>query len=216
MLDGSQHAESKVNNGRKKMSEVITFNTKDLVAGNLREEKPVKKVFDLVAETHPILKQFTPEFDFNNPPVNPNEFASTLVDTAIQHHAIGLSAPQCGFLYRVFVMGAGDNYVAFFNPIVTKFSEEQVHLAEACVSFPLLGLHITRPSWVEVEYQDYTGETKTARFEGLSARYFQHELDHMMGVCYTERCKPLALQMAQKTRYKQLKKLFKFKPITRK
>jgi hypothetical protein len=32
-----------MNNGRKKMSEVITFNTKDLVAGNLREEKPVKK-----------------------------------------------------------------------------------------------------------------------------------------------------------------------------
>ena len=191
--------------------EVITFNTKELAPGNLREQSG-GNVFELVAETDPILKQFTTEFDFSNPLVNANEFASTLVETAINYRAIGLSANQCGFPYRVFVMGANNEYVAFFNPVITKFSEEQVHLPEGCASFPLLGLHITRPSWVEVEYQDYLGNHKSARFEGLSARIFQHEFDHMMGVCYTERAKPLALQMAQKTRYKQLKKMFKFKP----
>ena len=42
------------------------------------------ETFDLVPETDPILKEVMPEFDFTNPPVNANEFASTLVETCKQ------------------------------------------------------------------------------------------------------------------------------------
>ena len=148
-----------------------------------------------------------PEFDFKNPPVNPNEFASSLVETCKHHRGYGLSANQCGFSYRVFVMGTGDDFVAFFNPEIINVSKETVHLAEGCLSFPLLGLHITRPAEIGVRYQDFNGEWKGATFSGISARCFQHELDHMNGIVYTERVKPLALEQGMKKRNKILKKV---------
>jgi peptide deformylase len=61
---------------------------------------------------------------------------------------------------------------------------------------------VERPGTILVEYQDFTGETKTAKYTGLTARCFQHELDHLNGKVYTHNVKPLALQMAMKRRSK--------------
>ena len=91
--------------------EIIRFNTED--AAKMQPVKPIiAKTFSLVKETDPILKEEIPEFDFNNLTINPNEFASTLVETCKLHKGYGLSANQCGFRHRVFVMGHGEEYVA--------------------------------------------------------------------------------------------------------
>jgi peptide deformylase len=186
------------------MSDTLIFNTDDAL-----KNEPVKikqiATFKLVAPNHPALHKVLPEFDFNNPPVNPNEFASTLVETCKLNKGIGLSANQCGFEHRVFVMGAGDEYVAFFNPKIMMASEEQEHMEEGCLSFPLLSLRITRPKEIMVEYQDFNGQIRNTKFVGISARCFQHELDHMNGIVYTNKVKPLALQMAVKKRDKAFK-----------
>ena len=123
------------------------------------------------------------------------------METCKYYKGYGLSANQCGLSYRVFVMGANEEYVAFFNPKIISTSGE-CHMIEGCLSFPLLGLRITRPQEIEVEYQDFTGATKTTKFAGITARCFQHELDHMNGVVYTMHVKPLAMQMAMKKRSK--------------
>ena len=188
------------------MSELITFNTEDA----LKKEGIVPQnipVFKLVSEDHPILREVMPEFDFSNPPVNPNEFASSLVETCKLHHGYGLSANQCGFKYRVFVMGSGDEFVAFFNPEIINISKEESHIQEGCLSFPFLGLRITRPAEIGVRYQDFNGEWKGATFTGISARCFQHELDHMNGIVYTQKVKPLALQMGMQKRNKLMRKI---------
>jgi peptide deformylase len=191
------------------MSDTIVFNTEESLKINTLPTEAVKvPVFDLVPENHSILKEVMPEFDFNNPPVNSNEFASSLVETCIKHKGYGLSANQCGFKYRVFVMGAGDNYVAFFNPKVIK-EYDTTHMIEGCLSFPLLALGVTRAAAIDVEYQDYTGAIKTAHYTGISARCFLHELDHMNGIVYTSRAKPLALQQGIKKRGKIFKKVLK-------
>jgi peptide deformylase len=188
------------------MSEIISFNTEDsLKPTATKVEKP--KTFDLVHESHLALKKVLPEFDFSNPPVNPNAFASTLVETCKLHKGYGLSANQCGFEHRVFVMGTNDDYVAFFNPEIISVSVEESHMVEGCLSFPFLGLGITRPKEVMVRYQDFNGEWKGATFSGISARCFQHELDHLNGIVYTSKTKPLALQQGLKKRDKTLKKL---------
>lgn len=174
---------------------------KDLAVPTKIEQVKIE-LFPLVPETHPALKKVLPEFDFSNPPVDPNSFASSLVETCKKHNGIGLSANQCGYEYRVFVMGSEDNFVAFFNPSITWSSEEKIRLEEGCLSFPDLFVTLERPSEIEVKYQDFTGEYKTAKFTGLTARCFQHELDHMNGIAYTHHAKPLALQMAMKKRSK--------------
>ena len=113
------------------MSDVITINTADAVS-----EQPTQiKTFDLVPADWPFLYKEVPEFDFTKPPVDPNEFASSLVETCKKFNGLGLSANQCGFHHRVFVMGSGDNYVACFNPKII-LAEEEAHLPEGCLSFP--------------------------------------------------------------------------------
>jgi peptide deformylase len=186
------------------MSEIFKYNTEELIQPKQQEIS----VFDLVPENSPILKEVLPEFDFTNPPINPNEFASKLVETCKHHNGYGLSANQCGFTHRVFVMGTGNDYVAFFNPKVIE-SIEECHIVEACLSFPLLGLRITRPKEVVVEYQDFLGTKHTTRFNGISARCFLHELDHMNGIVYTERAKPLALKFGLDKRQKTMKTFVK-------
>jgi len=167
------------------------------------------EIFDLVPETDPILRQVLPEFDFDNAPINAADFASSMVETCIKNNGYGLSANQCGFPYRMFVMGAGQEYVAFFNPVLMK-TEGEVHIKEACLSFPGLSLSITRPEKIWVKYQDYTGEWKEANYVGMSARCWLHELDHMDGIVYTMKAKPLALQSGFKKRDKVTKMMTRY------
>jgi len=187
------------------MSDIITFNTEESV--KVEQPKQQINLLKLVSENDPILREVMPEFDFNNPPVNPNLFASALVETCKHYRGYGLSANQCGYRYRVFVMGTNDDYVAFFNPEIINFSKEESHMVEGCLSFPLLGLRVTRPAEIGVRYQDFTGEWKGATFSGISARCFQHELDHMNGIVYTSKTKPMALQYGLQKRNKLMKKL---------
>jgi len=182
------------------MSEIIRFNTEQEASTSLvKEIKP----YSLVGQDNPILQEVMPEFVFDGT-VDANDLASRLVETCIQNRGIGLSANQCGLRHRVFVMGAGDDYVAFFNPKVLE-SKGEVHMLEGCLSFPLLGLRISRSEEILVEYQDFRGEKHTARFNGISARCFLHELDHMNGILYTSLAKPLAL----KSGYNKLQKTIK-------
>lgn len=186
------------------MSDVFVYNTEESV-----NQKPIQQqapILPLVGEDNPILKQVIPEFDFKNPSVDPISLASSLVETCKYYKGYGLSANQCGLSYRVFVMGANEEYVAFFNPKILSSSGE-CHMIEGCLSFPLLGLRITRPEVIEVEYQDFNGVTRTAKYTGISARCFQHELDHMNGIVYTEKCKPMALKSGVDKRNKLIKKL---------
>lgn len=184
-----------------KDDDILVFNT---------EQKPVQQqvqTFKLVDPSHPLMHTILADFDFTNPPVNPNDFASTLVETAKKHKGLGLSANQCGFPHRVFVMGANDDYIACFNPKII-LAEDETHLAEGCLSFPLLELRITRPKTITVEYQDWNGEKHTATFTGMTARIFQHELDHLNGIVYTTRVKPLALKSGMKKVEKAYRKMF--------
>lgn len=180
-------------------SDVIKISTDGFSGTTIQ---PDIEILALVDENDPVLKSKTPEFDFQNPDVDPAEFASQLVETCKIKGGFGLAAPQVGVSSRVFVMGSDDNYVAFFNPKILNSSKETSLVAEGCLSFPMLALKVERPSEIEVEYQDFNGVTRTGIFTGLSAHCFQHELDHLDGICYTERAKPMALKMGLKKRQK--------------
>ena len=185
-------------------NEILSFNTDELAKVKPTASKIEIPTFDILPEGSPILFEPTKEWDFTNPPRNANEFASSLVETCIKNRALGLSANQCGFPYKVFVAGYGDNYVAYFNPVIKNWSDEKEIGPEGCLSFPHLFLNVLRPKWIDVEYQDFNGEKHTAHFEGLTARVFFHEYDHMHGIVFTAMAKPLAL----KTGLEKRKKLF--------
>ena len=176
--------------------DIILYDTGE-VSRVTKVEKQTIKTFDLVPPGSKVLHTKLNEFDFTNPPTDPNELASTLVETCKKNNGLGLSANQCGLPYRVFVMGANEDFISCFNPKIIA-TEGEAHMAEGCLSFPLLELRVTRPKKITVEYQDWNGEKHTTSFDGLTARIFLHELDHMDGIVYTTRVKPLALQFGMK------------------
>jgi peptide deformylase len=181
------------------MDEMITINTAQPTA-----IKVVYEPYELVGEDNSILKQKMEPFDFSSE-IDPKEISNRLIQTLKNHRAYGLAANQCGLYYRVFVVGAENEYVTLFNPEITYLSEETVHLEEACLSFPFMFLNITRPKRIGVKYQDENGQYKEVQYDGLTARVVLHETDHLNGITFDEKAKPLALKNAKKSREKKIK-----------
>lgn len=141
----------------------------------------------LVDRTDPVLTTPSKEFDFKNPPFNPVEFSHALVAFMYENHGLGLAAPQVGVPYRIFAMrGNPENFVCI-NPRVVMPSEEQVVLEEGCLTWKGLFVKVKRPQHVRVRFQTPNGETRTDTFTGMSARVFQHEMDHLEGVWFFNR-----------------------------
>lgn len=173
-----------------------------LVDGQMYEYE----VYDFVDSYDSILAQKAESFNFDNPPIAPRYLAVSLIETMAKRRGIGLAANQVGLPYRVFVMGMENIAFACFNPeIVRTQGEETVH--EGCLSFPGLYLKVKRPYKIDVRYTDMNGVMQDKTFEGLTARIFQHELDHLNGVKFTSLVSSTSLDIARQKVKKNLKKL---------
>lgn len=138
----------------------------------------------LVPPNDPILTKPCDVFDFSNPPIDPIELAKDLVKTMYDSNGIGLSANQVGLPYRVFSMrGSPENFVCF-NPKLVQPSEMEVILEEGCLTYQGLLVKIKRPQHIRVRFTTPNGETLTKQFTGMTARTFQHELDHLDGIIF--------------------------------
>lgn len=151
----------------------------------------------LVPSTHPILTEELPLFDFDNPPVDPVELGNHLIEVMDKHNGIGLSANQLGMEHRVFVMRTEPRLVCF-NPVITFESEEQSVMEEGCLTYPLLYVKIRRSTWIRAKYTDVNGEIHTEKFGGITARCFQHEMDHLNGIVYLNRASKIHVDRAKR------------------
>ena len=126
-----------------------------------------------------------------------------MIEFMLANRGIGLAANQIGITKRVFVMGSNTipNFpspFAVFNPIIKEASSELVLDEEGCLSYPGLFLKVKRPSWVVAEYQDSQGTVKEIRVDGYLNKCFQHEYDHLNGVCFVDRVSQMKLQLAMR------------------
>jgi peptide deformylase len=158
-------------------------------------------ILKLVSTDNPILREEMPAFDFENPPCNPIQLVKDLTETMIANKGLGLSANQCGLKYRVFVISSNP-VIACFNPkIVDETKLNTVLMDEGCLSFPNLFLKVKRPRTIKVRFTQPNGETITQKFDGITARCFLHELDHLNGILFTSRVNTFHLE--QGMRYKK-------------
>lgn len=140
----------------------------------------------LIPADDPLLKTVLEDFDFSNPPVDPEELSTQMVEYMRECEGIGLSANQIGLPHRVFVM-EGEPAYACFNPRIIMPGEELVMLEEGCLSFIGLNVKIKRAKSIKVRFQGPDGEVYTKTFTGMTARVFQHELDHLNGIVFYSR-----------------------------
>ena len=189
------------------MSDIFTIDTEEDI---VKQKEEVVEPLPLFNEDYPMLLQKIPEYDVSRLP-NPvlGKLIKRLKMTMKLHGGIGLSANQCGVFERVFVIGANDAVWACINPKIINASPDLIRDREGCLSFPGLALNVERHSWVEAEFINEECKVVQMRFEGLTARCYQHELDHMNGIRFTNHVKPLALQMAKKQQKKLIKKIMR-------
>ena len=160
----------------------------------------------LYDDNHPMLKVAIPEYRIQLPNPLMSKLVKRLKQTKQKYGGIGLSANQCGVMERVFVIGYEETNMVCINPRIIDSSADLIKDNEGCLSFPGLYVKISRPSWLEVEYVTEEGKLVRQKIEGLTARCFAHELDHMNGVKFTEHVGPVALRLAKDKQEKRIKK----------
>jgi len=193
------------------MSEFLTIDT---ASGVVTEEiiEPLK----VFGENHPMLSVAIPEYKEAIPNPSMKNLVARLKMTMKLYNGIGLSANQCGIFQRVFVIGTEHFQIACINPKVVAKSEELSRENEGCLSFPGMFLRVERPTWVDAEFYDETGAFKQIRLEGLTAKCYLHELDHMNGVKFIDHAGPLAVQMARQKQGKLVKQIVRIQKNAKK
>ena len=101
-------------------------------------------------------------------------------DTMYKADGVGLAAPQVGLLKRIVVIDIGEGVIELINPEIISASGSQTD-DEGCLSVPGKYLPVTRPDVVEVRAVNRFGKAFTMKGEGLLARAFCHEIDHLDG-----------------------------------
>jgi peptide deformylase len=157
----------------------------------------------LVKEGDPILTQEAEHWDFINQVILAVEVEREMLEIMRASKGIGLAGNQVGLLRRVFVMQLQDGReLGCFNPWIMFGDNDKIQDDEGCLSFPNLWLKVARHNKITASYLDNTGKTCIIELEGLDARCFQHELDHLNGVTFTEYVSDLKLKMARKKQRK--------------
>jgi peptide deformylase len=147
----------------------------------------------IITSENPILRRKTKKATKITPELR--ALAKDMTETMRQAPGVGLAAPQVAQSVRLFVAeideseenpGGGKTYVVF-NPEYVYKSDEMVDGAEGCLSIPGWAGEVTRHHKVMIKGLDKSGRRIRIEAEGLLARVFQHEIDHLDGVLFTDR-----------------------------
>lgn len=134
------------------------------------------------------------------------KLALDMLETMKDAHGVGLAAPQVAVDEQMAVIDVShdpecvsflrvngeDKALADFMPIVflnpkIEGGKDKEAGEEGCLSIPELRARVTRPESIKVTYETLDGETVTVETDGLLARAFQHEIDHLNGVLFIDR-----------------------------
>ena len=153
-------------------------------------------------EDDPILKQSADPWDFDDH-VNAAVIEREMIELMKSSNGMGLAGNQVGLLRRVFVMRTTDGReFGCFNPWIMFGDNDFITGDEGCLSFTNLWLKVPRHNKITASYLDNAGKPCIIELEGLDARCFQHELDHLNGITFTEYVSDLKLTMARKKQRK--------------
>ncbi len=107
-------------------------------------------------------------------------------ETLLQSGGVGLAAPQVGILKRVVVICTSQDKVKeFINPEIIETSGNQQSV-EGCLSCPDIWGVTNRPMNAVIRALDRNGNEFTMSGEGLLAKAFCHECDHLDGILFTK------------------------------
>jgi len=163
-------------------------------------------VLPIVAYGDPVLKIKAKEITKEYP--NLETLIANMHETMHGAFGVGLAAPQIGLPIRMFLVDTSpfadddvleDNERAFLkdfkhtfiNPIILEETGDEWAFNEGCLSIPDVREDVFRKPNIKVEYLDEDFKKHTMELDGLAARVFQHEYDHIEGVLFTDKLSSL-------------------------
>ncbi|MBI5366384.1 MAG: peptide deformylase [Planctomycetes bacterium] len=120
------------------------------------------------------------------------EVARAMLEAMYAARGVGLAGPQVGFPYRLITLnltGQPEDAHTYLNPELREADGDEV-VDEGCLSFPGLSVPLHRSTRVLVGVEDLEGQRFDVAADGLLARAFQHEIDHLDGILIVNRLTP--------------------------
>ena len=170
-------------------------------------------ILPIVAYGDPVLRKvgtaITPEYP------ELSTLITNMKETMYNAHGVGLAAPQIGKAIRLFVIDASpfgedeelseadrtalaDFKHVFINPQIVEEKGDEWAFNEGCLSIPDVREDVFRQEEITIEYQDENFEKHTKTLNGLAARVFQHEYDHIEGILFTDKLSTLKKRLIKK------------------
>lgn len=163
-------------------------------------------ILPIFAFGQPVLKKRASEIDADYPELA--TLIANMYETMYHAHGVGLAAPQIGLSIRLFVvdtiqvMEEGEKEKGikkvFINPEKIEETGEIKPYEEGCLSIPQIRGDVDRPEVVHIKYMDEQFVEHIETYEGLNARVIQHEYDHIEGLLFIEKLKPLKKQLIKR------------------
>lgn len=141
-------------------------------------------VYKVVEIGDPVLKEIAKPISEITP--NVLKLLENMADTMYAYDGVGLAAPQIGVSKRAIVVDVGEGLIELINPEIVDFTGEERDV-EGCLSIPGVQGDVVRAKKVTVKGLNRFGKEVTITAEGLLARAFQHEIDHLNGILFVEK-----------------------------
>ena len=130
------------------------------------------------------------------------QIATALKATLSRYRAItgygrGIAAPQIGLSKSVFVTYVDGSFQTFINPTIAASKSAQNRYRELCISSGMVSAEVVRAAEITMKWTDEDGSEKQKSFEGMLARLYQHEVDHLKGVVNIDIAEPKSLHIVQ-------------------
>ena len=170
-------------------------------------------ILPIIAYGDPVLRKVAEAIDAAYPDLE--KLITNMKETMYNASGVGLAAPQIGKAIRLFLIDASpfaedDNLSeeertvlksfnrVFINPKILEEEGEEWIFNEGCLSIPDVREDVSRQPKITIEYQDENFTVHTETLEGLAARVFQHEFDHIEGILFTDKLSTLKKRIIKK------------------
>ena len=163
-------------------------------------------ILPIFAYGQPVLKKVGEEIDKDYPELE--KLIADMWQTMENADGVGLAAPQIGRAIRLFLVDSTEALKeseteegirqVFINAEILEEGGKPWTYEEGCLSIPDIRGDVSRNAQIKIRYQDENFEEHTKIFDGVNARVIQHEYDHIEGILFTEKLKPLKRKMLKR------------------
>ncbi len=170
-------------------------------------------ILPIYAYGQPVLKKVAQDIDKDYPDLQ--ELIENMRETMHNAEGVGLAAPQVGLSIRLFLVdtltsqekdkeedGKEPDYQGirkvFINAEMIEETGKDNTFEEGCLSIPDITGDVNRLDTIKIRYFDENFEEHIEVFDGTNARVIQHEYDHLEGILFTEKLKPLKKRMLKR------------------